>query len=176
MQQTITPVSTKAIIISLILIVLSLAGFFMDISPKSGFQYIGYAVFIAGIVWGVMNYGKQVDYTGTFGSYFTHGFKITALITLIMIIFTVIFILIFPEMKTKGMESAQEEMAKNPNMSQDQIKAALDITRRFFWPMVIGTILLGYIFFGAISSLIAAAITKKNQPIVDTVDEIKPIG
>lgn len=176
MQQTITPASTKGVIISLILIVISLIGYFMDINPQNGFQYIGYVIFIAGIVWSVMNYGHQVDYTGTFGSYFSHGFKVTALITLIMIIFTVIFILLFPEIRTKGMEAASEAMHKNPKMTDEQIKAGLDITRRFFWPMIIGTILLGYIFFGAISSLIASAITKKNQPIVDSIDEIKPLG
>lgn len=174
MEKPVTTALTKAIVISLILIILGLTSYFMDFDPQGGFQYIGYVVFIAGIIWSVMSYGKQVDYNATFGKYFVHGFSVTAIITVIMILFVVVFVLAFPEMKEKGMEKAAEKMHADKKLTEEEIQKGMDIARRFFMVGVIGVTLLFYIFFGAVSALIGAAITKKNpRPLFE--DDIKPI-
>ena len=92
MEQTITPVSTKGIVIALLLIIFSLATYFLDIDTNGPFKWVGMIIFLIGIVWSVMAYGKQLNYNGTFGNYFAHGFKVSALVTAIMIIFMVVFI------------------------------------------------------------------------------------
>lgn len=162
MEQTVTTSTTKGIVISLVLIVLALAAFFLNLDPQSGFQYISYVIYIAGIVWSVYIYGKQIDHNSTFGNYFAHGFKVAALVTVIMIIYIVIFVNIFPEMKEKGMEAARKNMESRGQMTQEQINQALTFSKKFFTVLVIGTTLLGYLIFGAIASLIGAGITKKN--------------
>ena len=53
-------------------------------------------------------------------------------------------------------------MDKNKNLNESQIKSALDMTRKFMIPFMIGGIILGYGIFGAISSAIGAGIAKKN--------------
>jgi hypothetical protein len=47
-------------------------------------------------------------------------------------------------------------------MSEDQIEQALNMTKKFFMVFLIGGALLGYLLFGAIASVIGAAITKKD--------------
>lgn len=174
MEKPVTTALSKAIVISLILIALALISYFLDIDPQGGFQYIGYAVFILGVIWSIIYYGKQVDHNATFGKYFSHGFAVTAIVTAVMILFVIIFILLFPEMKTKAMEKASEQMHADKKMTEEQIKTALDITNRFFLAMLIGLTLLGYIFFGTISSLIGSAVAKKNpRPLME--EHIKPI-
>jgi len=162
MEQTVTTSTTKGIVISLVLIVLALAAFFLDIDPQSGFQYISYVVFIAGIIWSVSIYGKQIDHNSTFGNYFAHGFKVAALVTAIMIIYIVVFLNLFPEMKDKGIDAARKSMESKGKMTQEQITQALGFTKKFFMVFVIGTTLIGYLIFGAVASLIGAGITKKN--------------
>jgi len=162
MEQTVTTSSTKGIVISLILIVIALAAFFLDIDPKSGFQYISYVIFIAGIILSVTYYGKQIDHNATFGNYFAHGFKVAALVTAIMIIYVVIFVNLFPDMKEKGMEAARKNMESKGKMTQEQITQALTFTRKFFMVFAIGATLVGYLIFGALASLIGAGVTKKN--------------
>lgn len=162
MEQTITTPVTKGIAISLILIVIALATYFLDLSDNKAMQYIGYIIFIVAIIWSVNSYGKQINYNSTFGNYFAHGFKVSAIVTIFMIIFTVIFILLFPEIKEKGMETARKSMEAKGNMSQEQITQAIGITQKFFMVFVLGAALVFYLFFGAVGALIGAGITKRN--------------
>ena len=162
MEQTVTTATTKGIVIALILIVIALATYFLDFNTSSTLQYISYAIFIAGIIWSVNYYGKQIDHNATFGNYFAHGFKVAALVTAIMIIYLIIFVNLFPDIKEKGMEAARKSMEAKGKLSQEQITQALTFTKKFFMVFVIGSTLIGYLIFGALASLIGAGITKKN--------------
>ena len=162
MEQPITTTTTKGIVISLILIVLALASYFLDLKPNGPLQWIGYLVFIGGIIWSVMSYGKQINHNATFGNYFAHGFKVSAMITAIMIIYMIIFIMVFPDFKEKAMEEAKKSMQSKNNLTSEQINAGLEMTRKFFNVFLIGGTLVFYLLFGALASLVGAAITKKQ--------------
>jgi len=161
MEQKITTPATKGVIISLIIIVIALATTFLNQKVNGSFQWVGYLVFLAGIILSITYYGKQVDYQSTFGNYFAHGFKVSAIVTIIMIFYVVIFMALFPEFKEKAMEEARKGM-ENKNLSDEQIDKAFEFTRRFFTVLLIGGTLVYYLFIGAIAALIGAAITKKN--------------
>lgn len=179
MQQKPTSAISKGIIISLLLIVFSLVLYFMDLQNQPGLQYIGYAIFIVGIIWSISSYAKQIDYNATFGKYFLHGFSIAAIVTCVMIIFMVIFLLVDPSLKQEALDKTAEEMAKNPKLTPEQAKQALQITGKFFTPILLGGILLGYMFFGTIVALVTAAVIKKNPRSIyedDDFDNIKPIA
>lgn len=166
MEQTVTTSTTKGIVISLILIVIALISYFLNMNTNSWLQYVSYAVFIIGIILSVNIFGKQIDHNSTFGNYFAHGFKIAALVTAIMIIYIVIFVYLFPDVREKAMEAARTRMESQGNMSQEQINQGLFFTKKFFMVFIIAGTLLGYLIFGALASLIGAGITKKNpRPI-----------
>ncbi|HXS57091.1 MAG TPA: DUF4199 domain-containing protein [Hanamia sp.] len=162
MEQPITTTSTKGVVIALILVVLALASYFLDMKANGPLQWLGYAVFIGGIIWSIMSYGKQINHNSTFGNYFAHGFKVAALVTAIMIIYVIAFIFIFPDFKEKAIDEARKSMEAKNNLTQEQITAGLDMTRKFFMVFLVGGTLLGYLFFGALASLIGAAVTKKE--------------
>ena len=166
MEQKITTPVTKGIVISLILIILSMVSYFMDLTQNKAMQYSGYIIFIAAIIWAVYSYGQQVNHNSTFGNYFAHGFKVVAIVTVLMIVFTVIILLVFPDIKEKGIDAARKSMESKGNMSSDQINQAIGFTQKFFMAFVIGGALVFYLFFGAIASLIGAGVTKRN-PLSD---------
>lgn len=161
MEQTVTPVSTKGIIIALLLIVFALVSHFLGIKPASPLQYIGYVIFIGGIIWSILSYAKQINYNATFGKYFIHGFKVTALVTAIMIIFIIIFMYLFPEVKTNALDEASKSM-NSQNLTEEQKAQGLEVTRKFFGVLLVSGTLFGYLIVGSIISLIGAAITKKE--------------
>lgn len=166
MEQTVTTSTTKGIVISLILIVIALVSYFLNMNTSSWLQYLSYAVFMVGIIWSVYNYGNQIDHNSTFGNYFAHGFKTAALVTAIMIIYIVIFVYLFPDVREKAMEAARTRMQSQGKMTQEQINQGLLVTKKFFMVFIIAGTLLGYLIFGALASLIGAGITKKNpRPI-----------
>jgi AICAR transformylase/IMP cyclohydrolase PurH len=162
MDQTITSTTTKGLVIGLILIILALASYFANIEVSGPVQWIGYAVFIGGIIWSVYSYGKQMDYNSTFGKYFAHGFKVAALVTAIMIIYVVIFIILFPDFKEKAIDKARISMREKNNLTEEQMTQAIEMTRKFFMVFLIGGTLVGYLILGALAALIGAAITKKQ--------------
>jgi hypothetical protein len=166
MEQKVTTSTTKGLVISLILIVLALVIYFLDLNTTRGVEYISFAVLVIGVIWSINNYGKQIDHNATFGNYFSHGFKIAALVTAIMIIYAVIFLYIFPDVKEKGMDAARKSMEARGNLSQEQINQSMEFTKKFFMVFIIAGTLIGYLIFGVIGSLIGAGITRKNpRPI-----------
>jgi Protein of unknown function (DUF4199) len=162
MEKKITTPVTKGIAISLILIVISLVTYFLNLMDNKGMQYVGYVIFIVAIIWSVNSYGKQINYDSTFGNYFAHGFKVSSVVTVLMILFTIIFILLFPEIKEKGIDEARKNMEAKGNMSSEQIDQAITFTQKFFMVFIIGGALVFYLILGAIASLIGAGVTKKE--------------
>lgn len=161
MEQPITSTSSKGVTIALIMIVLSLAMYFLDMQ-NAAMGWISYGIFFIGIILSVSIYGKQINYNSGFGNYFTHGFKVTALVTAIMIIFMAIFIIAFPEVKEKALDAQREAMDKMGTLSDEQKKQSAELTSKFFMVFTIGGTLLQYIILGTLAALIGAGITKKN--------------
>ncbi len=171
MQQKITTPIAKGLVIGLIMIMISTVIAVMGENSNTALQWLVYLVFIGGIIWAISSYGKQVNYNSTFGNYFAHGFKISAIVTILMIVFLVIFISIFPDFKEKAMEIAKKDMASK-KYSAEEAENGLKWARSFFTVLVIGGALLTYLILGSIASLIGAAITKKDPRPLDEYNEI----
>ena len=147
MEQTVTTSTTKGIVISLILIVIALATYFLNMNTSSWLQYLSYVVFIVGIIWSVNNYGKQIDHNSTFGNYFAHGFKIAAIVTAIMIVYIVIFVYLFPDIREKAIDTARKRMQSKGNMTQEQINQALGFTQKILHGIYCGRYFAGISYF-----------------------------
>ncbi|MEO8110944.1 MAG: DUF4199 domain-containing protein [Ginsengibacter sp.] len=174
MEQNVTTTTTKGLVIGLIMIVIAIAIYFLNIDPSGSSQWISNIVFIAGIIWSVHNYGKQINYNGTFGNYFAHGFKVSAVVTCIMIIYLVIFMVIFPEFKDKALEQARIKMQQGGKMTSEQIDQAVTLTKKFFMAFAIGGTLIGLLIFGALAAVVGAAVTKKEPNTIS--GDINQIG
>ncbi len=163
METKITSPAVKGIMISLVLIAFGLIIQFMNLSTNKALSSIGIIIFFGAIIWSCIYYAKQMDANVSFGNVFADGFKTSAAVTAIMIVFTIISLkLLFPEMIDKTLEEAQANMAKQNNMSDEQIETAMTMTKKFFIPFAIGGALVMYLLIGAIASLIGAAAAKKN--------------
>ena len=168
MEQKVTSTVTKGFVIGLVMIAITLGMTFSGIAMNSPLKWLSYIIFIVGVIIAINQYGKQINYNSTFGNYFAHGFKIAALVTVIMIVYSVIFITVFPEFKEQALDEARKQMRSRKDLSEENMEKAIDMTKRFFMVGMIGGILLFYLITGAIASLIGAAITKKDpQPFQD---------
>ena len=162
MEKKITSPVNAGLIISLILIVIGLVLYFTDLFLEQWTQYIPFAVFVGGIIWTVRNHGKELDYTATFGNLFGFGFKTVAVITCIMIAYTVLSGYIFPDVKERIIANATEEAMKNPKADEEQVKKGMEMFANNYNLFIIMGLLFWYIALGAIASLVGAAVTKKS--------------
>lgn len=151
-----------ALIIAAVLIIYTIALQFTGNQQNTGLAWVSYIFILIGLIVFINLYGKALNNQVTFGNLFSYGFKTTAFLALIMIAFTVIFFLIFPDIKEKMFDLAKQKMEEQGNLSDSQIEQGLETWRKMFWVFVIGGIILFYAIVGAISSLIGAAVTKKK--------------
>lgn len=153
---------TLGAVIGAILVLYTVILYLTDLWMVQGLSYLSYLFVLVGLIVGIYIYGKSVDNTASFGKLFTFGFKAAAILTLITLAFQVIFFNIFPEYIDKTYDFVRDQMVAEGKLDSEQIDQALVMVKKFFWVGLIGGSIFGLMFVGAISSLIGAAITKKN--------------
>lgn len=150
-----------ATVIAAVLIVYTLLLQFTGLWKNQAMAWISYVFIVGGLIIFINQYGNALNNQVTFGNLFSYGFKTTAFLVLIMIAFTIILFLIFPEIKEKMVEIARQRM-EDRNTPEDQINTAIETWQKMFWVFTIGGLILVYAIVGAIGSLIGAAVTKKK--------------
>lgn len=159
MQQT---HKNYGLITGLVTVIVNLIIYLAGLSNEKWAQYLGFAPFIVGVVLNAFAFSKANDGYVTFGKVFSSNFKTCAIITLIGIAWSVASIYIFPELKDDAVEMARIQMEKSGNVSEEQIQQGLEMTRKFFVPFMLGGVIFSYMLFGAIFSLVGAAVVKKK--------------
>ena len=142
-------------------IIVGLVLHFTNLSFEPWAQWVTHAVLLVGIILNDIAFSKENDANVTFGQVFSSGFKTTAIYTLIIIVWSFISLLIFPDIMEKGMQIAEEKMMSQ-GLPDEQITQALEMTRNNFKLFMVGGILFMTMFWGAIFSLLGAAIAKKK--------------
>lgn len=162
MEKKTTSAVTIGLLLTLVLIVYGLVIYFAKLYTEKWIQYPGTLIFAAAIVWAVINHGKENNNQVGFGGLFGFGFKITAVVTCLMIVYTVISGYIFTDVKDVLMEQARNEALKNPNADPGQVEQGMQMFEKNYTLFIVLGLLFWYIICGAIASLIGAALTKKN--------------
>ncbi len=133
-----------------------------DQLANQSLAWVSYGIMIGLLIYFVREFGKANDNNKTFGELFSFGFKASAFATIILLAFQVIFNLLFPETQDRIMEISREKMAEDPRVTDEQIDMAMSFTKKFYMVFLIAGTIFSTLIFGAIGSLLGAAVTKKN--------------
>lgn len=129
---------------------------------KNGIQYLEYIPFLAGMILNAQAFSKANDGNVTFGNVFGSCFKGSMVAAIVMVAWAVITIFIFPEMKEKVIDMMREKMAQNPKVTDEIMEQSAQMTRKYWNVMAVAGAIFGTLLYGAIFSLVGAAIAKKN--------------
>jgi len=151
-----------AVIIAAVMIIYSMALYFLDLSANRALPWLGYLLMVVLLIVFINMYGNAKNNEVSFGGLFSYGFKATALISLILPVFSYVFFLAFPEIKEKIFEMTRKGMEEQGKSSDEQIEQAITFMRDKFVLLFILLPILFYVFIGCIGSLIGAAVTKKK--------------
>jgi len=163
MDKQITSHILKGAILGGISILFSIIIYVFNLYTTQWLSWISYAIFIGGIVYGNILFANQNDNNVSFGNIFSHGFKTTAVVIVITVLYTVLALyVLFPDMVDKIIELSRTEMLKNPKLTDEMIEQGIAMTKKLFLPFAIAGAIFGTGFLGAIASLIGAAVAKKN--------------
>jgi len=163
METKVTTPQIKGLIISLIIIVYSVAGHLLNIYLESWFGWIGAVILLVGIIWSTNVYGTQMNNNVTFGNLFGHGFKVTAVVICITFVFTLLSVyVLFPDTIDQIVQYQSEKAIESGKMTSEKLQQALPMMKKFTpIGLFAGSVIFDAII-GAIGALIGAAVTKKK--------------
>lgn len=151
-------------ITALVMIIINVVMLLTGNQDNKAINWIAFLPFLGGIIACCIAYSKANDKLVSFGQVFSSGFKASAIIALIIIVWSFLSLYIWPDIKIHAIEKASADM-ETKNMSQEQIDQAIGITRKYFGVFMAAGALFSTLFFGAVFSLIGAAVApKKGAP------------
>ena len=128
---------------------------------------LNFAIMTTAIVYGFKAYKKEGDGFLTLGEAIKTGLAISLVAGIIGSLFTYLFVTIIePDFIVQMLEVTREKMiTDNPQMTEDQLEMAMNMTEKFMSPMMMTAFgLIASLFFGFIISLITGLIMKQNRP------------
>ena len=122
----------------------------------NGLQYIVYTTYVAGILWTLFTFKKEKGNNATFKQYFAEGFKCFIVVTLLMVLFTLVFILMHPELKEQMVTLMRADYANAKDLTPVDIENKIDAAKKFFLPGFLMGAMLSYLAIGAMISAVGA--------------------
>ena len=153
------------LITGVVLVIIQMVLYLTGLAFKSSaMQYVSQVPFLIGIIMNAMAFSKANDEYVTFGNVFGSGFRMSMIVALVVLAWSVIALFALPGMKEKAMEMAREEMMKKSKITDEQVEMSLTMMRKYWNVFMTAGVIFSNIFWGAIFSLIGAAVAKKKGP------------
>ncbi len=149
---------TGAAMIAFSLVIYKVKGSFDNNLP-----YITYAMYVAGIIWTLLNFKKNNTENPGFKQFFAEGFKCFVLVTFLMVAFTLVFILTHPELKEQMAAIMKVELAKNKDYTPVDIEKSIATAKKLFLPGYIMAVVFSYLAIGALVTAIGSFFFSRKQ-------------
>jgi hypothetical protein len=131
------------------------------------FGLLQYAIIAFGIVWGALQYrNKESEGFITYGQVVGYGVITSVFFGVLTAVYVVfLYNVIDPGYVDKILEIAATQLYETGNFTDEQIDAALEMSRKFTGTgFTFFTEIFGSAFIGLIVSLIAGAFVRRNRP------------
>lgn len=154
----------KGLITGFAMIALSLFLFYGIKLPVNGRdQFLVLTLYVAGIAWSLFTYKKNNTSSKSFKDYFATGFKTFIVVTLLMVIYTVVFYKFNTQIREIGIAENNELLVKEGNHTPAEIEKNATKIRSIFLPMMIGLTTFKYLIIGALVSAIGAGFLSQKK-------------
>ena len=153
----------SGIYLAIVLILISVVFYVTGNTFSKLAQYISYVVMIAGIIYGQINYKKQLGGIMTYGQALVAGLLTMVFASVISSIYTYILYTIIDPSLQEQMRIFTEEQLVQRGIPEEQMQMSLDLATKFQTPVMMVVMgIFGGAFIGLIISLITSIFTKKN--------------
>ena len=144
----------------------SLLLFYVFHFPENGKnQYFIYGIYAIGIIMGLFLYHQTNKEEGSFKNYFSEGFKVFVVVTLIMAVFTFIFYKMNPQILENALVEINTYNAKDADKTPAEVTANAEKLRGIFIPMMIATTTIKNLILGALITIVAAGFLSQKKAV-----------
>jgi len=156
----------KGLISGVIMILVSIIIYYTKGNFQNNLQYITYTIYVAGILWTLIEYSKSAGNANKFGAYFSQGFKCFIVVTLLMVIFTFVFLITQPQLKDEMAVIYKTELVKNGNYTLPEIEERVKLAKKSFLPSLVMGAVFGYLVIGAmVTAITSGFLIQKNKRV-----------
>ena len=159
------------VVISILLIIFKLVLFLLDVDEQSYLQFIYYVIFALGLAWAMYSVrNNRLDGFATYGKAFTIGLYASIAVAVVMAIYTYVYMkYIDPSFVNDMLSQAEDKMIEaNPDMSEDDINKALEMTKMFMQPGLMSIFsIFGSVITGSLLSLIIAIFVRRESTTIE---------
>ncbi|MGC4104022.1 DUF4199 domain-containing protein [Ferruginibacter sp.] len=153
----------KGLITGAVMILISIGIYLTKGNFENSLQYITYTVYVAGILWTLFTFKKETENNATFKQYFAEGFKCFIVVTLLMVLFTLTFLLLHPELKEQMAAMMREDIAKMKDITPLDVENKVATAKKAFIPSLVIGAVFGYLAIGSLISVIAAGFLSSQK-------------
>lgn len=148
------------------MIAASLLLFYQFHFPENGKnQYFIYALYAIGIIIGLVLFKQNDAGDKTFKDYFSEGFKVFVVVTLIMAVFTYIFYKMNPQIKENASIEISKFNSKDINRTPAEVQQNAKNFKGVFNVMMVATNLFKNLVLGALITIIAAGFLSQKKSV-----------
>lgn len=148
------------------MIAASLLLFYQFNFPENGKnQYFIYALYGIGIIMGLVLYKQNDAGDKTFKDYFSEGFKVFVVVTLIMALYTFIFYKMNPQILENALVEINTYNAKDADKTPAEVTANAEKLRGIFIPMMIATTTIKNLILGALITIVAGGFLSQKKSV-----------
>ena len=155
--------TNKGLITGLVMIGITLGIYYSGQSAASPLQYLVYIVYAGGIVWTIYEFSKSEQNTNKFAAFFLQGFKCFIVITLLWVIFTIVFNKLHPEFKDGMVNAYRDEMVKKGNSTPAEISKNIESAKDYYLTMLISGAIFVYLATGAVFTAVTSLLFMKRK-------------
>ncbi len=167
MKSAFMPSLMPGIYLGVVLIIYTLILFVLDVDMESSFKYVSYAIMAIGLYMSIVWFrDKQLSGYISYGKAFSVGFYTGLFAAALAGIFTFFYVKYIDTEHIANILSVAEEnmLEQNPNMSDEQIDQAIEMTTIFTSPIMMGVFgFIANVILSALLSLIIAIFAKRED-------------
>lgn len=155
----------KGLITGVVMILLSLLFFYGLKYPVNGYNHlVVMGVYVIGILWSLILFKISSTEDRSMKEYFSEGFKTFIVATLFIVVYTIIFYKLNPQLLEARLKENAELAAKQPNYTPMDIENNTKQIRNNFTTMMIAITTISHLILGSLVSLIGGvALSQTNK-------------
>lgn len=154
----------KGLVTGILMVIASVISFYgMHLPVKGNTHYVVLGIFVIGLLWSLVSFKFSSNQTRTIKEYFSEGFKTFIVATLFMVVYTIVFYKLNPQIM-ETMLAENEILAKNTgNYTEMDIQNNTQKLRNIFMPMTIAITCITHLILGSIISLLGGAVLSQSN-------------
>lgn len=149
--------TVKGLITGILMIAVSIYIYSTYGNFENNSQYITYALYIGGLVWTLVSYHQQ-EVLKTFKTYFSQGFKYFIVVTMLMVLFTILFMKMNPAIKEEMAQNYRNELLLEGNKTPAEIENLVLQMKEYYSTMITSMAIFFYLLVGTVLTIIISII------------------